>query len=157
MEISKGLGAGKSLKRKPAAQHALPRLQPILGNIEFRRALVLERARTDRSEQEFSLLLLEGGALSSLGVSEQVIHELSGRIRTTDDIGWFDHRRLAVLLPCTTSPGAFTVAKNIQHIARRFSLRLIAYTYPGQWLPEDAGSRDVDDGSGAVIGSIDSL
>src|SRR3954468_11603452 len=101
MEASESHRLATSLKRKPVAYGTYPPLEQALGTSEFRRVLVLERARTDRSEQEFSLLLLQGGALCSRGVSGRVIRELSENLRATDNIGWFDHRRLAVLLPCT--------------------------------------------------------
>src|SRR5436190_23086667 len=51
-----------------------------LGTVEFRRVLANERARTDRSEREFSLLLLEGDALLTNGVSDRIIDDLRGRI-----------------------------------------------------------------------------
>jgi lipopolysaccharide/colanic/teichoic acid biosynthesis glycosyltransferase len=128
---------------------------------EFRRNLEIERARTDRSEKPFSLILLEGRSLGCEDFS-RLMDRLFTRLRMIDQIGWFDERRLGVVLPYTGATGALAVANDIRHFGWPRKLVLTIYTYPGQWLPDDEHSGESGDGvdSDAVevfTGSIDRI
>jgi len=103
----------------------------------FRRAIALERARADRNEREFSVLLLHGDALTSAVGADHWINRLAKRIRIIDRIGWFDERRIGVLLPYTSSDGALTLANDISHMTIPSPPIFSVYTYPGHWLPDE--------------------
>jgi lipopolysaccharide/colanic/teichoic acid biosynthesis glycosyltransferase len=83
----------------------------VLTREEFRRVLVKERARVDRFGGEVSLLVLKARDAASRERSlSTAIEILSPRIRTTDELGWFDSGSLGVLLPGTDAEGAWRVA-----------------------------------------------
>ncbi len=111
--------------------------------IDFRTALMRERARADRNEEEFSVLLLEG--------DERLIEKLTKRMRTIDEIGWFDKRQIGVILPDTSASGAMKVANDIRRMPSLPTVTV--YTYPGQWLPEETPTiRPISDGEGGSSG-----
>src|SRR5258706_4033087 len=93
--------------------------------MDFRTGLIRERARADRTEQEFSVLVLEGQA--------NLIHMLEERLRNTDEIGWFDKQRIGVLLPNTPANGAVKLAQDIRRMTMPSPPSVTVYTYPGQW------------------------
>jgi hypothetical protein len=80
----------------------------------FHRALARERVRADRSQLPLSILVIE---LPADRQTERDIVFLSQvferRLRLTDIAGFFDDRRVAVLLPDTSKAGAWKVASDI--------------------------------------------
>lgn len=109
---------------------------------EFARLLNRERARTDRTGDEFSLLVYSprgGDAAQCLACLATI---LGRRLRLTDDAGWIGDRQIGVLLPMTPGVGAWTVADDV---ARRFPNDIPppscdVFTYPSRWLENDGSS-----------------
>lgn len=116
---------------------------------EFARLLNRERARSDRTGEEFSLLVYsprdDGDATASLACLASI---LRGRLRLTDDAGWIGDRQIGVLLPMTPGAGAWTVA---DAVVRSFPTDITppncdVFTYPSHWLTDD-GPNGKDIGS----------
>src|SRR5207253_5731447 len=84
---------------------------------DFRTALLRERARADRSDQQFSVVLLHGDGLESARAAEDLISRVSKRIRIIDEIGWFDESRIGLILPYTSSSGVRTLVESIRDMA----------------------------------------
>ncbi len=81
---------------------------------ELRRVLWRERCRSDRNGHGFTLLVFgdrSGDPVRSLG---RLVEVLQTRVRGTDEMGWLDARRLAVLLPETSYRGAETLAQDVE-------------------------------------------
>ncbi len=104
---------------------------------DFCRTLDRERARADRHDREFSILLLDGDALSNPDDADDLINVIVARIRSTDEIGWFDKPRIVLLLPYTSSSGAIKLADDIERLVAPRSPIFTVYTYPGRPLPDD--------------------
>ncbi len=109
----------------------------VLSREDFPRALARERARADRNEHQFSVVLLHGEGLQSAGAAEDVIKRIARRIRIIDEIGWFDERRIGLLLPYTSSNGARKLVDRICPMPMSSPPIFTIYTYPGRWLPEE--------------------
>ncbi len=93
-------------------------------------ALRRERARTDRTGEGFSLLVLS--SCSRRGCHDALLHTariLRRRLRVTDEIGWLDHWRLGALLPATSQEGAAKLGEEICATAGRCGYRLQCETY----------------------------
>ena len=81
---------------------------------QFRQLLERERARTDRSGDEFALLLFGAPDLETDRVTFRHLGwRLEQRLRIPDEAGWFDSRHLGVILPNTPGWGAWTVADEL--------------------------------------------
>ena len=144
---SRAVQASRPKMRSPAIkqEHTVPErsLKDVLSHREFRMALDLERARADRTEQEFSVLLLKGAAVADSQTAECLMHRLLSRIRITDIIiGWYDEHRIGIILPYTPSSGAVKLARDIDIICKPSRSALTVYTYPGPWLPEDDSNSE---------------
>src|SRR5437879_11430569 len=139
----------------------------LLSPEDFRRSLSRERARADRNDHQFSVVLLNRDGLNSGGTAEDLINRIAKRIRVIDEIGWFEEYRIGLILPYTASSGARTLAENIRHMATSSPVEISIYTYPGEWLPvepsksvsplnsdEEAKSRRI---SAVSVGSPDTL
>lgn len=117
---------------------ARPRLEDpegLLDPCQFRRLLERERARADRGGGHFSLLSFtpSGHHAGDLGF---LVSVLKGRLRSGDDIGWLEGRSIGVLLPATSAPGAWKVAKDV---CLRFPGTIPAPTCTVYAYPSDAG------------------
>src|SRR5262245_39535310 len=109
--------------RKPADQPghlcfpkaAKRSVRSLLSVAQFNQAIARESLRVDRSKGgDLSLVLFRltntrKHALSTVRLIKAIIK----RIRVTDDIGWFDHQQVGLLLPDTASEGAQILAKQI--------------------------------------------
>jgi lipopolysaccharide/colanic/teichoic acid biosynthesis glycosyltransferase len=129
---------------------------------DFRTALTRERARADRTEHEFSVLVLEGQAVRNTQLATDLIDTLSKRIRTVDEIGWFDKGRIGIILPDTKSNGAVKLAQDIRRMTMPSPPNVTVFTYPGQWLPEETPTIRPITGasghpSGVFVGPADAL
>ena len=62
-----------------------------------------------------------------------------GRIRATDDVGWYDDEHLGVLLPDTAAAGAWRFADALSGLASQRSHRPLCsvYSYPTKWFTDD--------------------
>ena len=108
-----------------------------LSSEEFHRVLAQERARADRTEHQFSVVLLHGDGLQSAGPAEDLINKIANRIRIIDEIGWFDEWRIGLILPYTSSTGARKLVDRICKTSITSLPVFTIYTYPGPWLPEE--------------------
>lgn len=107
---------------------------------EFRRILQRERARTDRTGREFSLVIFDMGSASNFDAADvgavHLVHVLEPRVRATDEVGWCDEQRIGVVLPDTPSRGARKLAKGVcQAISATAKPPFCTvYTYPSPWM-----------------------
>ena len=110
-----------------------------------------ERARADRSGSEFSLVVypLEEG-----GKSRRPLRTLEGalrrRVRSIDEIGWFQEGVVAVLLPATGLKGAQRFAESFAHSlnGRGQVLPFSVFSYPSCWYQQGVRSWDRRDPDG---------
>ena len=80
----------------------------------FHKILAREKSRADRSRQQFSLIMLdmsstEGGNDSA----SHILDKIRKRLRGIDEIGWYDKRRIAIILPYTSTDGARHLSNSI--------------------------------------------
>jgi lipopolysaccharide/colanic/teichoic acid biosynthesis glycosyltransferase len=91
-----------------------PSLDGLHSAEELRRILERERARADRTGDVFSLIAFSAddrnGDPATLA---EVAAILKRRLRSTDELGWLDTRRLGAVLPSTSAAGAGKVAEEI--------------------------------------------
>jgi lipopolysaccharide/colanic/teichoic acid biosynthesis glycosyltransferase len=97
-----------------------------------------ESARADRSGSEFALVLFRIRSRKSLS-TVRLARTLLGRIRATDDIGWYDDDHLGVLLPDTSAAGGWRFADAVCGLASRRMHRPLCsvYSYPTKWFTDD--------------------
>ncbi len=120
---------------------------------EFREILQRERARTDRTGREFSLVGFDIECSFNPNdvdaMAQSLVRLLKPRVRTTDEVGWFDKHRIGVVLPDTPTQGAWKLAKGVcQAISANAKPPFCTvYTYPSLWM---IGSDD-DAPQGPVV------
>jgi lipopolysaccharide/colanic/teichoic acid biosynthesis glycosyltransferase len=108
----------------------------------FRASIIRERQRVDRNKHIFSLLLFTVCKQNSNGdTAQQLARLLVERIRSTDEAGWFDNKRIGVILPNTYAEGAHKLANEI---CKSFNTNASApeytvHTYPSNWFSDDNG------------------
>ena len=109
--------------------------------VEFKRLLQRERARADRSGLGFSMLVFDLFAPGGNGngdLSEELMRLLTGRVRLSDIVGWFDKNELGALLYDTPPEGAYKLGENIlQNLSTALPYRV--YTYPCEYLSSPQG------------------
>jgi lipopolysaccharide/colanic/teichoic acid biosynthesis glycosyltransferase len=101
-----------------------------------------ERARTDRTESGFSLLVITGierrqGKAALLRFADY----LTSRVRLTDEVGWLADHKLGIVLPATQPSGARRLVELLRHEradANIFDYKV--YYYPS----DDQFDREVD-------------
>ena len=121
------------------------RLSSIQPREQFRAIVMRERAGADRNQHVFSLLLFNIGDPEANRVAVQYLaHVVANRIRMPDEVGWFDDKRIGVLLPYTSADGAWKLAKDIcQAIAAKASPpEYTIYTYPSKWFSNSNEHQD---------------
>ena len=86
----------------------------VTGKEAFQQAIAKERYRSERSNHKYSLLIL------SLAIKSEederigrAIATIRKRIRTIDEIGWYEENQLGIILPFTTMTGADRLAGEI--------------------------------------------
>jgi hypothetical protein len=89
----------------------------LFGKEAFQRAIENERARSDRSSNQYALLII------SLAIKSEederivrAIDRIRQRIRTIDEIGWYEENQLGIILPFTPMEGADRLADEICEI-----------------------------------------
>ena len=99
---------------------------------EFHAILIREKARADRNGHGFSLVAFE---LSEFEDTSNLVAQVKQRIRTTDEIGWFDHHTLGVFLYNTPAMGAWQFVNNSSgNKDDLFSTyKCNVYSYPNEW------------------------
>jgi lipopolysaccharide/colanic/teichoic acid biosynthesis glycosyltransferase len=118
----------------------------------FYRFLERERCRSDRSGLPFALVSFEAKSPDMNGnYAEKLTHVLCSRIRTTDEIGWIDHKHIGLVLYNTEKEGAMSfitaLEEAISDKASNPDCRVYIY-------PADRGAKGHHDGS-AQQGKID--
>lgn len=98
----------------------------------FARVLRRERDRADRNAQVLSLLTLEFAPENDPEDVRQVGAQLRARLRSTDELGWLDEKRMGVALPNTEPEGAWKLAEYIRLELVEFNPtpRYTVYSYP---------------------------
>jgi lipopolysaccharide/colanic/teichoic acid biosynthesis glycosyltransferase len=104
----------------------------ILSVSEFRRLLEQERARSDRTGHQFSVVVFSPGKKQKRSTSCRLPEYLLGRTRTTDSVGWFDDAHVGVLLPGTAEEGARIFSHSVFWNIEEGSAPPVSqiYTYP---------------------------
>jgi len=112
----------------------------------FRWILEMERARVDRTESQFSLVLFDTG-ISDNGVPQHISQILEARLRITDEAGWFDNRQVGVIMPDTDAQGAWRLAEHVCQSVFDDSRSpfCTVYTYPSDWFSEIFEENPSDD------------
>ncbi len=105
---------------------------------EFSTLIKRERFRADRNNQKFSLITFDvSGQNKNLSHIELLTDILTSRLRICDEMGWFDERRIAVLLPETAIKGARKLAHCISEkiTLAGILLHCTVYMYPSmKWI-----------------------
>jgi hypothetical protein len=110
-------------------------VRSLLSVEQLNQAIARESLRVDRAKgEDLSLVLFKlanprRNALSTVRLIKAIIK----RIRVTDDVGWFDHRQIGLLLPDTTVEGAQALIQQIcDSVASKGAARPVSamYTYP---------------------------
>ncbi len=102
---------------------------------DFHTILKRERSYSERNNHGFSLIVFDVGILEKHKIlAKNLINILTSRVRISDDVGWFDERRVGILLPDTSSKDAGLLAKmTCKKIAVIEPTPLCnIYTYPHQ-------------------------
>ncbi len=99
---------------------------------EFRRIIDRERARADRTDHQFSLILLDLGFTdSNHNKNGRLLQKIFFRMRRIDEIGWYDPQRIGIILPYTSEQGAQKFAENLCELMDPSTAECIfnVYTY----------------------------
>jgi hypothetical protein len=109
-------------------------LRSLLTPEQMNHAIHRESLRVDRNGDSSLVLVLfrlrgEHTSSSSIRLAKIVLN----RMRISDDVGWFDDQHLGLLLPETSTAGAWRLAQHIcDRVARRAPRpHVVMYTYPG--------------------------
>ncbi len=120
-------------------------------NTQMNAILERERARTDRNNSEFSLVIFHvEGVNQENEFRSQLLDYLPRRVRSCDSIGWIG-QSVGVILPETSKQGAYKFVGNVLEVVDHPSsdLACTVYTYPSDWLlnleKSDAEATMVED------------
>ena len=81
---------------------------------ELRRIIDRERARADRTDHQFSLVVFDLGFTNDhQNENGLLLQKIFSRIRRIDEIGWHDRRRIGIILPYTSERGAQRFAESL--------------------------------------------
>ena len=90
------------------------RVYEIYSEEEFRRIIDRERARADRTDHQFSLIVLDLGFTNgNHKTNKLLLQKIFSRIRRIDEIGWYDPKRIGIILPYTSERGAQIFAESL--------------------------------------------
>lgn len=118
------------------------------GSGQLNHLLERERARSDRSGLELSLLLIGLDGRPPKGIDVDALLEvLSQRCRITDEVGRFDRRSAFVVLPDTRSRGARRFADSIRSAMSRrgATVSFAVYSYRPAELEDDQDDHQPPD------------
>lgn len=124
------------------------RLTGVLSVAELEREFERERARVDRNDHCFSVVVFlpESQGLRDLRPLAKLLQD---RCRVEDVVGELDHHRLAALLPETNAEGAWIFAEDVskQLLERKLACKCLVHTYPNPESQDDrrSGSGDAQD------------
>jgi lipopolysaccharide/colanic/teichoic acid biosynthesis glycosyltransferase len=110
------------------------------GSAEFHALIARERGRADRNNNVFSLIVFDPGMQgNATALARRVVYTLTRRLRDTDEVGWFDGRRPAAILPYVDLPTASRLAEGLCRTAGLpEGSKFQVYTYPQSWFPPDS-------------------
>jgi lipopolysaccharide/colanic/teichoic acid biosynthesis glycosyltransferase len=114
-------------------------LESVRSTDQLQEILKRECARVDRNGQEFSFVVFDIRLTGEDDASLQhLLHTIIHRVRSTDEIGWFDTWHVGVVLSDTSADKAWKVTDDIcQKIGRKASPpTCVVYSYPSQWLSD---------------------
>jgi lipopolysaccharide/colanic/teichoic acid biosynthesis glycosyltransferase len=120
-------------RKRGAGRTVADDLEGLRSAAQMARLLQQERARTDRTGEGFSLLVLTPAASGSPhSALLSLAALLRRRLRSTDEVGWMDDRRLGALLPATPPHGAHQLADELVTLASHAGHPVICqmYYYP---------------------------
>ena len=91
--------------------------QLLIGKEAFQQAIAKERARSDRSNNRYALMIVSLAIDSEENARiVQAIATIRERIRSIDEIGWYEENQLGIILPFTPMEGADRLADEICEI-----------------------------------------
>jgi hypothetical protein len=107
---------------------------------QMQRVLQREHARADRHGKPFSLVVLHIDRLASHRAVRRLCQAIRQRARLTDEIGWLDNDRLAILLPETSDTGAQQLVAHLKKLPQFSAVgpKLTVHVYPP--APTDASA-----------------
>jgi len=114
---------------------------------QFRALVDYERMRADRSDLPFAVLLFRLRRPGDVSHDAAALARICDRrLRLTDEVGWWDTRAVAALLPDTTVDGARCVADDVMHLAgTQIPLGCEVYVYPTASLPPTENEKGLPD------------
>jgi lipopolysaccharide/colanic/teichoic acid biosynthesis glycosyltransferase len=108
----------------------------------FRAALQREQARAERNGHRLTLALLPVNDHGrEAPAAPRLVEVLRERLRVMDEAGWFDDSWIGVLMPYTSSDGAWRMIEDVCHLMDQEPAPrdCQVYTYPYDWV---AGEED---------------
>lgn len=98
----------------------------------MQRVLQREHARAKRNGKPFALVVMQIDRLAAHRSVRRLQEAIRQRARLTDEIGWLDSDRLAILLPDTGDAGAKQFAACLEKLPQFSAVRpqLAVHTYP---------------------------
>ena len=129
-DVTKSLKDGGLLRRLLGRGGQFPGVQ---SRQHVREVLEKERAIADRTGLQFSLVVfrIQGRRAWSRTI-HRLSHAMVERIRTTDEVGWFDGAALCAILRATAGAGAMRFAEDVSALLDGKVARpaYTVYTYP---------------------------
>lgn len=110
------------------------KLLGVYSQAEFGELIHYERARSDRTGEELSLVIFGSFSGRARRNILPLINGLQRNVRTTDHIGWYGDTQIGVLLPMTGYEGARTFVTNCQNTGWASGLMVAIHTYPDRWV-----------------------
>lgn len=119
----------------------------IYGIQQFRDLIVYERVRSDRTGEDLSVVVFDTYQNGGLP-KKTYVEALTGSIRSTDHLGWYDAGKLGVLLPLTDYTGAARFVETLKATENSAGKRVMdqvpvtIQSYPEKWLREENDESD---------------
>lgn len=120
--------------------------QDIYSELDFFKILERERERANRNNHSFSLIVFDlGFFLISKSGTKKLIKKISHRMRKIDEIGWYSHRQIGILLPYTTSQGAGEFIESLKNLLgnRMQKISCTVYCYPADEFRNENVKNDL--------------
>lgn len=113
-------------------------LKSLLQVDEFKLLLKVERARADRNNSVFSLVLFEVDTMQNEATSGKFVQVLQKRIRAVDIVGWFDGNTIGVILHGTNTEGAwkFAIDVGVKLFKKQTPPPFVVFSYPDHWYDD---------------------
>ena len=127
---------------------------------DLRKILARERARSDRNNHEFSMIVFQLESTKQFKKRlKNFCHFLGDRLRSIDELGWFDENQIGVILPYTAAADAAALASEI-HAHKIFDgliQKIQVFAYPTVWpFKRDETNLVQMDQNGTIPGKVDS-